>query len=316
MSGDTRPAQERRAIDTTVAHSARVHDYWLGGKDNFAADREAGDAVIEAYPGIVMSVRANRAFLARAVRFLAAEAGIRQFLDIGTGIPAANNTHEVAQSAAPNCRVVYVDYDPVVLTHARALLTSSAPGAIDYIDADLRDPQTILQHAARTLDFSRPVAVMLIAIMHLIVDDRIGRITRGVGHGQGGSVTDDGDWRTTFRPDIPSAARIYDYLINEAGIRQIVDIGAGLPTVGNTHEIARDANPEVRVVYVDHDPVVLAVTAATRHEKTFPGRPAGRPGNAWNWRIYAPEMSLSERMITCHTPSMPLPFVLSGAAPM
>ena len=171
MSGDTRPAQERRAIDTTVAHSARVHDYWLGGKDNFAADRAAGDAVMEAYPGIVMSVRANRAFLARAVRFLAAEAGIRQFLDIGTGIPAANNTHEVAHSAAPGCHVVYVDYDPVVLTHARALLTSSTPGAIDYIDADLRDPQTILRHAARTLDFSRPVAVMLIAIMHLIVDD-------------------------------------------------------------------------------------------------------------------------------------------------
>jgi hypothetical protein len=171
MSGDTRPAQERRAIDTTVAHSARVHDYWLGGKDNFAADRAAGDAVMEAYPGIVMSVRANRAFLARAVRFLAAEAGIRQFLDIGTGIPAANNTHEVVQSAASDCRVVYVDYDPVVLTHARALLTSSTPGAIDYIDADLRDPQTILRHAARTLDFSRPVAVMLIAIMHLIVDD-------------------------------------------------------------------------------------------------------------------------------------------------
>jgi hypothetical protein len=171
MSGDTSPAQEQRVIDTTVAHSARVHDYWLGGKDNFAADRAAGDAVMEAYPGIVMSVRANRAFLARAVRFLAAEAGIRQFLDIGTGIPAANNTHEVAHSAASSCRVVYVDYDPVVLTHARALLTSSAPGAIDYIDADLRDPQTILRHAARTLDFSRPVAVMLIAIMHLIVDE-------------------------------------------------------------------------------------------------------------------------------------------------
>jgi hypothetical protein len=171
MSDDTRPAEGPPAIDTTVAHSARVHDYWLGGKDHFAADRAAGDAVIEAYPGIVMSVRANRAFLARAVRFLAAEAGIRQFLDIGTGIPAANNTHEVAQSAAPDCRVVYVDYDPVVLTHARALLTSSTPGTIDYIDADLRDPQTILRHAARTLDFSRPVAVMLIAIMHLIVDE-------------------------------------------------------------------------------------------------------------------------------------------------
>ncbi len=160
----------RRVIDTSVAHSARVHDYWLGGKDHFAADRAAGDAVFEAYPGIVASVRANRAFLARVVRFLAAEAGIRQFLDIGTGIPAANNTHEVAQSVAPGCRVVYVDYDPVVLLHAQALLTSSAQGALDYIDADLRDPQMILAQAAQTLDFSRPVAVMLIAIMHLIGD--------------------------------------------------------------------------------------------------------------------------------------------------
>src|SRR5580700_5135422 len=168
--GASVPAGDRPALDTSVAHSARVHDYWLGGKDNFAADREAGDAVMEAYPGIVMSVRENRAFLARAVRFLTAEAGIRQFLDIGTGVPASGNTHEVAQSAAPQCRVVYVDYDPVVLTHARALLTSAPEGATDYIDADLRDPSKIIQEAARTLDFSQPVAVMLIAIMHLIVD--------------------------------------------------------------------------------------------------------------------------------------------------
>ncbi len=160
----------RQTFDTSVAHSARVHDYWLGGKDNFAADRAAGDAVIAAYPGLVASVRANRAFLARVVRFLAAEAGIRQFLDVGTGIPATNNTHEVAQSAASDARVVYVDYDPVVLLHARALLRSSADGATDYIEADLRAPETILQEAARTLDFSRPVAVMLIAIMHLIGD--------------------------------------------------------------------------------------------------------------------------------------------------
>jgi hypothetical protein len=176
MSGTSEPAAgngapARRTIDTSVAHSARVHDYWLGGKDNFAADRAAGDAVLTAYPGIVMSVRANRAFLARAVQFLAAEAGIRQFLDIGTGIPASNNTHEVAQSVAPGSRVVYVDYDPVVLLHARALLKGSEEGALDYIDADLRDPQAILEQAAKTLDFSRPVAVMLIAIMHLIVDD-------------------------------------------------------------------------------------------------------------------------------------------------
>jgi S-adenosyl methyltransferase len=146
-----------------------VHDYWLGGKDNFAVDRATGDAVMAAYPGIVTSVRANRAFLARTVRFLA-EAGIEQFLDIGTGIPAASNTHEVAQSVTPSCRVVYVDYDPVVLLHAEALLTSSPQGVVDYIDADLRDPQTILSRAARTLDFSRPVGVTLIAIMHLVAD--------------------------------------------------------------------------------------------------------------------------------------------------
>ena len=181
MSGEAGPeagiegaggsASDRPTFDTTVAHSARVHNYWLGGKDNFAADRAAGDAVIAAYPGIVMSVRANRAFLARAVRFLAAEAGIRQFLDVGTGIPTANNTHEVAQSVAPDCRVVYVDYDPIVLAHARALLVGSPQGATDYVDADLRDPETILSRAAGTLDFSRPVAVMLIAIMHLISDE-------------------------------------------------------------------------------------------------------------------------------------------------
>jgi SAM-dependent methyltransferase len=142
-------------IDASVAHSARVHDYWLGGKDNFAADRAAGDAVQAAYPGIVQSVRANRAFLARVVRFLAAEAGITQFLDIGTGIPAANNTHEVAQSVAPGARVVYVDYDPVVLQHARALLNSGPRGTVDYIDADLRDTGKIVREAARTLDFSQ-----------------------------------------------------------------------------------------------------------------------------------------------------------------
>ena len=163
-------AAGRPRIDASVAHSAWVHDYWLGGKDNFAVDRAAGDAVQAAYPGIVQSVRANRAFLARVVRFLAAEAGITQFLDIGTGIPAANNTHEVAQSVAPGARVVYVDYDPVVLQHARALLTSGPRGTVDYIDADLRDTEKIVREAARTLDFSQPVAIMLIAVMHLIVD--------------------------------------------------------------------------------------------------------------------------------------------------
>jgi hypothetical protein len=158
-------------FDTSVPHIARVYDYWLGGKDNFAADRELGEQTLAAYPNLVFSVRANRAFLARAVRFLAAEQGIRQFLDIGTGIPTANNTHQVAQHIAPESRIVYVDNDPIVLSHAQALLQSSPQGACAYLDADLRDPDGILDQAARTLDFSQPVAVMLIAVMHFIGDE-------------------------------------------------------------------------------------------------------------------------------------------------
>jgi SAM-dependent methyltransferase len=161
----------RRGIDTSVAHAARVYDYWLGGKDNFAADREAAEAAIAVYPGIVRAARANRAFLSRAVRYLALEAGIRQFLDVGTGIPAAGNTHEVAQAAAPQCRVVYVDHDPVVLSHAQALLQSGPQGATDYLDADLLDPAAILAGAASTLDLSRPVALMILSTLHLIPDE-------------------------------------------------------------------------------------------------------------------------------------------------
>ena len=156
-------------LDTSVAHSARVYDYWLGGKDNFAADREAGDKVIAIRPAIRSDVQENRSFLRRAVRFLAADAGIRQFLDIGTGLPSAGNTHEVAQAAAPESRVVYVDNDPMVLAHARALLTGR-PGTTAYLSADLRAPGGILRDAADTLDFSRPVAVMLVAILHHITD--------------------------------------------------------------------------------------------------------------------------------------------------
>jgi hypothetical protein len=157
-------------LDTGTAHIARVYDYWLGGKDNFTADRVAGDEALEAFPGLISSVRANRAFLARVVRYLAAQHGIRQFLDIGTGIPASSNTHEVAQSVVPEARVVYVDNDPMVLAHARALLSSSERGATAYLDADLRDTGKILEAARRTLDFSEPVAVMLIAVLHLIGD--------------------------------------------------------------------------------------------------------------------------------------------------
>jgi SAM-dependent methyltransferase len=158
-------------VDTSVAHTARVYNYWLGGKDNFAVDRAAGEQAIKAFPEIPLSARSNRAFLARTVRFLAGEAGIRQFLDIGTGIPSANNTHEVAQSVAPSSRVVYVDNDPIVLTHARALLASDPAGATDYIDADLRNPQQILASAGRLLDFGRPVALMLMAILQHLDDD-------------------------------------------------------------------------------------------------------------------------------------------------
>jgi hypothetical protein len=172
--------EPRPTFDTSVAHIARVQDYWLGGKDNFKADREAGDEAIEAFPDIVASVRNTRAFLVRSVRYLAGEAGIRQFLDIGTGIPAANNTHEVAQSIAPESRVVYTDHDPAVLAHARALLTSHPDGATAYLDADLRDPEKILTEAARTLDFSRPLGLMLIAVLHCIPDaaDPYGIVTR------------------------------------------------------------------------------------------------------------------------------------------
>ena len=163
---------ESAPFDTSVAHVARVYNYWLGGKDYFAADRAAGEQAIKAFPNIVLSARANRAFLARAVRFLAGEAGIRQFLDIGTGIPSANNTHEVAQSVAQDSRIVYVDNDPIVLTHARALLTSDPAGATNYIDADLREPEQILAGAAQVLDYGRPVAVMLMAILqHLHEED-------------------------------------------------------------------------------------------------------------------------------------------------
>jgi hypothetical protein len=157
-------------LDTSVARIARVYDYWLGGKDNFAADRAAGEATVAVYPGIRLSARANRAFLARTVRYLAGTEGIRQFLDVGTGLPTANNTHEVAQATAPGSRIVYVDNDPFVLAHARALLASTKEGATAYLDADLRDPDEILAKAASTLDFSQPVAIMLIAVLHYIED--------------------------------------------------------------------------------------------------------------------------------------------------
>jgi hypothetical protein len=160
-----------RTIDPNVAHIARVQDYWLGGKDHFEADRVAGDEAIAALPDMAASVRNTRAFLGRTVRYLAAQAGIRQFLDIGTGIPTAANTHEVAQSIAPESRIVYVDNDPMVLAHARALLTSSPQGRCAYIDADIRDPEKILNNAAEVIDFTQPVGVVLMAVLQFVPDD-------------------------------------------------------------------------------------------------------------------------------------------------
>ncbi|WP_030171342.1 SAM-dependent methyltransferase [Spirillospora albida] len=157
-------------LQTDRPVSARVWDYWLGGKDHYDADRRAGEAVARRVPGIVAAARTDRLFLGRCVRHLTDE-GIRQFLDIGTGLPTADNTHEIAQRAAPGSRIVYVDNDPLVLTHARALLTSSPEGATSYVDADVRDPARILDEASAVLDLSRPVGLMMLALLHLITDD-------------------------------------------------------------------------------------------------------------------------------------------------
>jgi O-methyltransferase involved in polyketide biosynthesis len=168
MSDSAPPPQ----IETSVPQSARIWNYWLGGKDNYPVDRAVGDQFREAFPGIVDVARGQRGFLTRAVRHLAGEAGVRQFLDVGTGLPTADNTHEVAQRVAPDARIVYVDNDPLVLVHARALLTSTPEGATSYVEADLRDPDTILKEAARTLDLGRPTALMLMGIMGHITDDQ------------------------------------------------------------------------------------------------------------------------------------------------
>lgn len=158
------------SIDTTVAHNARVWNYWLDGKDHYEVDRQVGEHVISMFPSIAEVAQADRAFLRRAVRHLAGEAGIDQFLDIGTGLPTADNTHQVAQQINPRSAIVYVDNDALVLTHARALLTSTPEGRTDYIEADAHDPDAIVQAAARTLDFTEPVGIMLLGVLNFIVD--------------------------------------------------------------------------------------------------------------------------------------------------
>jgi hypothetical protein len=160
----------RPRVDTSTANPARVYDYWLGGKDNFAVDRKAAHDAIAANPGIIVEVRTNRAFLSRAVRHLAGPAGIRQFLDIGSGMPTADNTHEVAQRVAPASRVLYVDNDPMVLAHARARLTSGTEGSAACIPGDLHDVAAILEQARAKLDFGQPVAVMMLMVLHMIAD--------------------------------------------------------------------------------------------------------------------------------------------------
>ncbi|MEV4568111.1 SAM-dependent methyltransferase [Nonomuraea sp. NPDC049419] len=157
-------------MDTSVPHPARVWDYWLGGKDNYASDREVGEEIVKVMPDLPVNARAEREFIGRVVRHLAGECGVDQFLDVGTGIPTADNTHQVAQRVNPKARIVYVDNDPIVLVHARALLVGTEEGATDYLDADLREPGPILRDAARTLDFSRPVALLLMGVLEFVPD--------------------------------------------------------------------------------------------------------------------------------------------------
>jgi len=207
--------EEPPGLNTAVPQTARIWNYWLGGKDNFPADRQVGDQVLEAFPAIVENARASRAFLARAVRYLAGEAGARQFLDVGTGLPTADNTHQVAQAVAPESRVVYVDNDPIVLAHARALLTSTPEGRTAYVDADLRDPDHVLQEAAGTLDFTQPVAIMLMGILGHIADDGQAQtiVERLVGAVPSGSYLAMNDGTDTSE-EVVEAARIWNQSAN------------------------------------------------------------------------------------------------------
>ena len=221
-----------------MPHPARVYDYWLGGKDNYRADREAAAEAIKIFPKTVESARSCRAFLSRVVAYLTAEAGIRQFLDLGSGLPSAQNVHEVAQSIAPESRVVYVDHDPVVLLHARALLRSSPEGATGYIQADIRSPEAIVAKAAETLDFSQPVAVMLLAVLHFVTDAQDpARIIRAVMDSvPSGSYLAIGHHTAEIDPEVRAvAARLSE--LNPAfpstlrGRQQVADLFAGLDLV-------------------------------------------------------------------------------------
>lgn len=207
MTEDSASGHESPTFDTSIPHSARVMNYWLGGKDNYAADRAMGDEVIRHFPEIVDAARADRAFLIRVVTHLVTDVGIRQFLDLGTGLPTANNTHEVAQAAAPECRIVYVDHDPLVLTHARALLVSAPEGATTYVDSDLRDVDTVLEQAAELLDFSQPVALTILGTMLHIDDEAYATVRRYLDALPSGSYLVLGDSTNTSDNVIESARR-------------------------------------------------------------------------------------------------------------
>jgi hypothetical protein len=206
-------------IDTSRAHPARIYDSWLGGKDNFAADREAAGLALQAYPELAQAIRSNRAFLGRAVHFLVGT-GIRQFLDIGTGLPAGDNTHEVAQREAPESRIVYVDNDPIVLRHAQALLTSTPEGTCDYLQADLRDPKAIVAQAAPALDLGQPVALMLLAVLQFVLDeqDPYGLVSELVAALPSGSYLVISHPTDDFNPNKGESMRVY----NERSVEQAV----------------------------------------------------------------------------------------------
>ncbi|GAA2459640.1 SAM-dependent methyltransferase [Streptomyces glaucus] len=208
MSESHTPTSGAARLNTGVAHNARVWNYWIGGKDNYEVDQRVGEQVAGMFPVIRDVARADREFLGRAVRFLAEERGIRQFLDIGTGLPTAENTHEIAQRIAPESRIVYVDNDPVVLAHARVLLTGAPEGATDYIDADVHDPDAFLERAARTLDLGRPVAVMMLGILNFVLDtdkarDIAHRVMAAVPSGSHLVLT-----HPTFDPDLGGEGQI------------------------------------------------------------------------------------------------------------
>ncbi|MFI9600208.1 SAM-dependent methyltransferase [Streptomyces sp. NPDC052043] len=255
------PAAHQK-IDTTVPHSARIWNYWLGGKDNYAVDEEAGDAYTAVFPGIVTIARSSRGFLRRNITHLVAEAGIRQFLDIGTGLPTADNTHEVAQRIAPESRIVYVDNDPMVLAHARALLYSTPEGATSYVDANVLDPERILAAAADTLDFDRPIALILSNILGHIADYDQARsiVSRLMDALPSGSYLSINDGSLGTDPDFEAAQEAY----NKSGavpytlrtVDQLTAFFEGLELV------------EPGVVSVPHwrpDPEAPAVEAVAEH---------------------------------------------------